>query len=77
MSTYTAPRPPMRLARHRWECTNGHEPVLLARYDDAGVIEIRMRERVYIARGSVQAFCPRCGCEHILELQSLTTEARA
>lgn len=70
----TTLQPPLRLARvarHRWECAEGHDPILLARYDDAGVVEIRMRDRVYITMGCVHAICPRCGREHVLDIGTL------
>src|SRR5689334_4631628 len=57
-----------RAPRQRWECRCGDPPILLARYDPGGKIEIKLRDRYYIASGCVYATCPRCGAQHILDL---------
>lgn len=53
---------------HRWECRSGtaHEyPFLLARFNDAGHTQIKVRDRVYIVtEGVVEATCPLCGQTH-------------
>lgn len=61
--------------RTRWECHCVYPPVLLAIYDAAGRIEIKVRNRYYIAHDRLQATCPRCGRCHHLEIhhQSPTT----
>jgi hypothetical protein len=58
-----------RVPRQRWECRCGDPPILLARYDPGGKIEIKLRDRYYIASGCVYATCPRCGAHHILDLR--------
>jgi hypothetical protein len=52
----------------RWVCDCTQPPVLLAIYDDSGRIEIKVRDRYYIARGRLQATCPRCGTRHLLDI---------
>jgi hypothetical protein len=53
----------------RWECRCGDPPILLARYDPGGQVQIKVRDRFYIASGCVYATCPRCGAQHILDLR--------
>jgi hypothetical protein len=53
----------------RWACDCSSPPVLLAIYDDSGRIEIKVRDRYYIARGRPQAVCPRCGTRHVLDIR--------
>jgi hypothetical protein len=52
----------------RWVCDCSRPPILLAIYDDSGRIEIKVRDRYYIARGHLQATCPRCGTRHLLDI---------
>jgi hypothetical protein len=54
--------------RTRWVCHCADPPILLAIYDQTGRIEIKVGDRYYITYGGVQATCPRCGAQHILEL---------
>ena len=55
---------------YRWECRCGDPPILLARYSPGGQIEIKVRDRFYfMASRCVQATCPRCGAQHILDLR--------
>lgn len=52
---------------HRWECHNPdvHEvPVLLARYDEGGRTQIKVRDRIYTVTGTVRTTCPVCGRHH-------------
>lgn len=64
------PALPRRAPRYRWECTCSDPPILLARYDPGGHIEIKVRDRFYhLASGCVQATCPKCGALHILDLR--------
>jgi hypothetical protein len=53
----------------RWECPCREPPVLLATYDRRGRINIKVRDRYWHVRGQVQAICPRCGAEHVLDLR--------
>ena len=55
--------------RHRGECTCTTPATLLAIYEPGGLIEIRMRDRVYVTSGCVHATCPRCGVQHVLDLR--------
>jgi hypothetical protein len=47
--------------------------VLLATYDTNGKINIKVRDRYWhlFGFGMVQAICPRCAAEHVLDLRSL------
>jgi len=47
--------------------------VLLATYDPAGKLNIKVRDRYWhlYGFGKVQAICPRCGAEHLLDLREL------
>lgn len=56
----------------RWVCDCSQPPILLAIYDDSGRIEIKVRDRYYIARGHLQAICPRCGTRHLLDIYRRT-----
>jgi hypothetical protein len=56
-------------AATRWVCDCSNPPILLAIYDASGRIEIKVRDRHYIARNRLQATCPRCGAQHVLEIQ--------
>ena len=51
----------------RWLCMCQDPPVLLATYDDAGRVNIRVRDRYWHVQGRVQTICPKCGTEHVLE----------
>ena len=53
----------------RWECRCAEPPILLARYDPGGQVQIKVRDRFYIASGCVYATCPRCGTQHVLDLR--------
>jgi hypothetical protein len=68
------PRAPQRGAtrrepKQRWECRCSDPPILLARYDPGGQVQIKVRDRFYIASGCVYATCPRCGTQHVLDLR--------
>ncbi len=54
----------------RWECHCQKPPVLLATYDGTGRINIKARDRYWHIVGVVATHCPRCGAEHVLDLQS-------
>jgi hypothetical protein len=58
---------------YRWECPCQDPAVLLATYDPAGRINIKVRDRYWhlAGFGQVQAICPRCAAEHILDLRVL------
>jgi len=64
-------RPPI----YRWECPCRERPVLLATYDAAGRVNIKVRDRYWHVHGQVQAICPRCGAEHLLDLRGTGDEA--
>jgi hypothetical protein len=53
----------------RWVCDCSNPPVLLAIYDPSGRIEIKVRDRHYIAHNQLQATCPRCGTRHMLDIR--------
>lgn len=63
--------------RYRWECTCQQPPILLACYDEQGWIEVKVRERRYLARGWLAATCPRCGTRHVLQLPHGTVDGLA
>jgi hypothetical protein len=48
-------------------------PVLLATYDPNGRMNIKVRDRYWhlFGFGQVQAICPRCAGEHVLDLRFL------
>lgn len=58
---------------YRWVCPCQEPPVLLATYDPAGKLNIKVRDRYWhlYGFGHVQAICPRCGAEHLLDLHDL------
>ncbi|MEX1159042.1 MAG: hypothetical protein WEC79_08960 [Thermomicrobiales bacterium] len=58
-----------RAAQQRWECRCADPPILLAMYEPGGQVEIKLRDRFYLASGCVHATCPRCGAQHILDLR--------
>ncbi len=57
--------------RFRWVCDCANPPVLLAIYDETGRIEVKVRQRRYVAQGWLEAICPRCGTRHVLQLRAL------
>lgn len=64
-------RPP----KLRWECACSDPPILLARYDAGGKVQIKIRDRYYMASGCVHATCPRCGAHHVLDLRPAPADA--
>ena len=54
----------------RWECPCRKPPVLLATYTASGRLNIKVRDRYWhlFGFGQVQAICPRCAAEHVLDL---------
>ena len=50
----------------RWTCPNHSSPVLLAMVDDAGHLQIKVRDRVWLISDytTVTATCPKCGQRH-------------
>ncbi len=69
-------RPTRGDAVYRWECPCQEPPVLLATYHPNGRIHIKVRDRYWHVVGRVQAICPRCGAEHILDLRGGGGDAR-
>ncbi len=60
----------------RWVCRCQDPPVLLATYDPDGRVHIKVRDRYWHVVGQVQAICPRCGADHVLDLRgTVPTEA--
>lgn len=55
----------------RWVCECTNPPTLLATYDGSGRIEVKVRDRRYIARDRLLAICPRCGTRHLLQIRGL------
>lgn len=58
----------------RWECRCRDTPFLLATYDAAGRINIKVGDRYWHVDGQVQTVCPRCGAEHLLDLRDLDAD---
>ena len=58
-----------RATKERWECRCVDPPILLAMYEPGGQVEIKLRDRFYLASGCVHATCPRCGTQHVLDLR--------
>lgn len=58
-----------RASKQRWECRCADPAILLAMYEPGGQVEIKLRDRFYLASGCVHATCPRCGAQHILDLR--------
>ena len=58
---------------YRWVCPCQEPPVLLATYDPAGRLNIKVRDRYWhlFGFGHVQAICPKCGAEHLLDMRAL------
>lgn len=52
--------------------------MLLATYDPTGRLNIKVRDRYWhlFGFGQVQAICPRCGAEHVLDLRILRDATR-
>lgn len=50
----------------RWTCPNHSSPVLLAMVDNAGHLQIKVRNRVWLISDytTVTAVCPKCGQRH-------------
>ena len=50
----------------RWTCPYHDPPVLLAMVDNAGHLQIKVRNRVWLVNeySSVIATCPKCGARH-------------
>ena len=72
------PRRAPRVVRYsqppfRWECRCQEPPVLLATYTPNGRINIKVRDRYWhlYGFGQIHAICPRCGAEHVLDLQGV------
>jgi hypothetical protein len=59
-----------RAPRFRWECRCDEPPILLGMYEPGGQIQIKLRDRYYMASGCVHATCPRCGARHVLDLRT-------
>lgn len=57
-----------RPVRYRWVCRCTEPPVLLAIYEETGRIEVKVRQRRYIAHGRLEAICPRCGTRQVLHV---------
>jgi hypothetical protein len=60
-----------RDAVFRWECRCQEHPVLLATYNAAGRVNIKVRDRYWHVLGQVRTICPRCGAEHVLDLRGI------
>ena len=54
----------------RWVCPCQDPPVLLATWDRAGRVNVKVRDRYwhFTGFGMVKAVCPRCATEHVLDL---------
>ncbi|MGC4108569.1 MAG: hypothetical protein QM753_19770 [Thermomicrobiales bacterium] len=60
-------------AVYRWVCPCQNPPVLLATYGPNARINIKVRDRYWHLHGfgMVEAICPRCAAEHVLDLRHL------
>ncbi len=58
---------------YRWECPCQDPPVLLATYGPGGRMNIKVRDRYWhvFGFGQVQAICPKCAAEHVLDIRRL------
>lgn len=58
---------------YRWECPCREPAVLLATYDPGGKVNIKVRDRYWhvFGFGQVQAICPKCAAEHVLDIRRL------
>ena len=48
---------------HRWECDDDgrHEPILLGKFNDQGIVQIKIKDRWMEIDGLVRVRCPMCG----------------
>lgn len=60
-------------AIYRWVCPCQDPPVLLATYGPNARINIKVRDRYWHLHGfgMVEAICPRCAAEHLLDLRHM------
>lgn len=58
---------------YRWVCPCQNPPVLLATYGPNARINIKVRDRYWHLQGfgMVEAICPRCAAEHVLDMRLL------
>lgn len=58
---------------YRWVCPCQNPPVLLATYGPNARINIKVRDRYWHLQGfgMVEAICPRCAAEHMLDMRLL------
>ena len=58
---------------YRWVCPCQDPPVLLATYGPNARINIKVRDRYWHLQGFgvVEAICPRCAAEHMLDMRLL------
>jgi len=58
---------------YRWECPCQVPAVLLATYDPGGKVNIKVRDRYWhvYGFGQVQAICPKCAAEHVLDIRQV------
>ncbi|HEU0164508.1 MAG TPA: hypothetical protein VFQ54_05635 [Thermomicrobiales bacterium] len=58
---------------YRWVCPCQTPPILLATYGPNGRINIKVRDRYWHLQGfgMVEAICPRCAAEHMLDMRLL------
>lgn len=58
---------------YRWVCPCQDPPVLLATYGPNARINIKVRDRYWHLQGfgMVEAICPRCAAEHMLDMRLL------
>jgi len=58
---------------YRWVCPCQNPPVLLATYGPNARINIKVRDRYWHLQGfgMVEAICPRCAAEHMLDMRML------
>ncbi|MGI8482709.1 MAG: hypothetical protein ACR2OU_00415 [Thermomicrobiales bacterium] len=58
---------------YRWVCPCQDPPVLLATYGPNARINIKVRDRYWHLQGfgMVEAICPRCAAEHVLDMRLL------
>lgn len=57
---------PSPTSYERWTCPNHGSPVLLAMVDNAGNLQIKVRDRIWLINDftTVTATCPKCGERH-------------
>lgn len=51
----------------RWQCHCQEPPVLLGTYDQAGRVNIKVRDRYWSASTPAHTICPKCGAVHHLD----------